>query len=189
MSRACVDCNYTFTTGDEGQAILTPAFEFIRMTRLTDLPFVGPVADEHLLTWPTVAEDVNETAAGCGQAVVRASDSAFRVTEPGWFHVGAGLLGENGTNASMEHDPPINYMAGLYIELDRGGATSVMVGDIQDRWSNQPHTYNCSIERRLEDEDILRCYYLLNPTGNLMANFVLPASSRNQFSIRLIRRA
>jgi hypothetical protein len=160
------------------------------MTRLATLtfpgPFVAPFSEDFLLTWPTVAENVDIIAAGCGETVVRASDSAFRVTQPGWFHVGAGLLGEAANCVDAD-----DFMAGLYIELDRGGATSVMVGDIKGHDVCRSYSYNCSIERRLEADDILRAYFHVSTTvgAQVSGDVILPSSSRNQFSIRLIRRA
>lgn len=187
MVASCVDCNFTFTTGPDGQRMLTPAMEFIRMTRLTALELSDSLDPTNILTWPTVAEDVTDIAPGCPQAVVRASTSAFRVTEPGWFDVRASLLGESVTNCLDVDDD--NWMAGVGIQLDRGGELSVVTADIKERDACHSYSYACSAMRRFEDDDLLRAFYWLESFGTVGTTPTLPGSSRNFFSINLVRRA
>lgn len=190
MTAACVDCNFSFTTNPDGSRVLNPAFEFIRRTRTVDLPSaLFDLPPLWLLTWPTVAEDVHLIGDGCSPAIEIASPSAFRVLEEGWFHFSVCLWGESNTNCNAPIDG--RWMAGVLIELNRGGDLFTMGAQISERDTCQAYTYQCAAERLLQPGDTVRSYYYMQPygEGNVGSEFVLPGSSRNHFSGRLLRRA
>ena len=186
-SSPCTDCNFTFTTGPGGQRILSPAFEFLRLGRNT-AQALGTSADlQRVLDWPTVDENVNLLEASCPGAIRRVSSTVTAIDVAGWFHLSLGLHGESATNCLDAADD--EFMAGVLIELDRGGVTSIIAADIKDRAVCRSFSYDCSVERRLEAGDLLRTFYWFDAINVVMADASLPGSARNHFSVRTIRRA
>jgi hypothetical protein len=190
MTTACVDCGFRFETGDDGQRILSPAFEFGRLTRFSEVRNIpgGPpdvTPDPFFILSYDNSTTVFRKEAACDDSFhVFGDDGGFMIDVDGFFHVEASLEGEFGTNCT----PDVGRKYGLRLDLTRNGDRIILAGDIKERQSCLENVYNLSIDFQFQAGDVIQTVYVANQLAVAREASVLSGSRFNFFTLRLLYR-